>query len=170
MIIGRAKLNLEKSLSVQKDFTFADPRFVFNKPLLDILECHADLQINKDLNLIRLGVDLKVKVLLECSYTLEPFAKKIRIQEDVLISDAKEYSDDALIIIKDDIEIEPILLSLITSNLPIKPIKPGANLPKSGKGYRVINDEQLARERHESGDARFAKLDEITFEDEDNKS
>jgi hypothetical protein len=52
--------------------------------------------------------------------------------------------------------------------LPLKPLKPGASLPQSGEGYRVIDDIQLAKDRTQSGDLRFSKLDDIDFEDDDN--
>ena len=168
MIIAKSKLLLEKTIPIQKEFAFSKADFVMNKPLLDIAYCLADLEITKYHDIIRLNVDLKVKVLLECSYTLEAFTQEMVVHEQLLISDSPDLEDDVIVIAKDEINLDPIIFSLITSNIPIKPVKPGAKLPESGKGYRVLDDEQLAKDRRESGDTRFAKLSEIDLDDEEN--
>lgn len=168
MIIAKSKLMLEKTIPIQKEFAFDDDRFLKNKPLLGVTYCLGDLEITKYHDIIRLNVDLKVKVLLECSYTLEAFIQELVVHEQVLISDSHDLEDDAIFVAKDEIDLDLIIFSLIAANIPIKPIKPGAKLPESGKGYRVLDDEQLAKDRRESGDARFAKLNEIDFDDEEN--
>ncbi|MDY0345417.1 MAG: hypothetical protein WCX85_00465 [Bacilli bacterium] len=168
MIISKSKLILDKTIPIQKEFLFEKKHFNFVSPFLSIKKCYGNVEITKYRNFIRINADLQVIAVLECSYTLKPFNHELLIHEEVLISDKYEDEDEAIIIPGDDIELEQILFALISSDLPIKPIKPGAELPKSGDGYRIIDDAQLLKERSQSGDSRFAKLDEIDFDDEDN--
>ena len=167
MIIFKSKLILDKTIPIEKDFVFVDYKSSFKSPLLDVKKCYGYLEITKYRNIIRMNVDLKVKVLLECSYSLEPFEDEINLHEEVLIGDSKSFDDEIMIIDQDEIEIESILLALITSSIPLKPIKPGAKRPESGEGYRVLDDEQLAEDRRISGDDRFSKLDEIDLDDDE---
>lgn len=167
MVLFKSKLILDKTIPIEKDFVFADYKSSFRSPLLDIKKCFGYLEITKYRNMIRMNVDLEVKVLLECSYSLEAFEDKINLHEEVLIGDSKSFDDGIMIIDQDEIEIESILLALITSSIPLKPIKPGAKRPESGEGYRVIDDEQLVLDRRKSGDSRFAKMDEIDFAEDD---
>lgn len=168
MIISKSKLTLDKTIPIQKEFLFDAKEYAFKNPLLGIKKCFGDVEITKYRNYIRVNADLEVVALLECSYTLEPFDYEFTIHEEILISDKPEDEEEAIIIPGDDIDIERILFGLISSSLPLKPLKPGASLPQSGEGYRVIDDIQLAKDRTQSGDSRFSKLDDIDFEDDDN--
>ncbi len=167
MIISKSKLILDKTIPIQKDFLFDKKEFAFKTPLLDIKKCFGNVEITKYRNFIRLNADLDVVALLTCSYSLEPFDYELKIHEEVLLGEKFDDEVEAVVIPGDDIELEKILFAIISSNLPLKPIKPGASLPKSGEGYRVIDDAQLAKDRTLSGDSRFAKLDEFDFENED---
>ena len=167
MIISKSKLIFDKPLLIAKEFSFDEYKALFQKPLLGIKKSFGNLEIIKYHKVIGISVDLKVKVTLECSYSLQPFDQDMEINEEVYIGDSLEDDEESIIIEKDEIDIETILLALITSNLPLKPIMPGAKRPQSGDGYRVIDEEQLAKDRSISGDLRFAKLDEIELDDEE---
>ncbi|MFA5421253.1 MAG: hypothetical protein WC344_00455 [Bacilli bacterium] len=166
MLIAKSKLILDKTIPIQKNFVFNASDFTFKSPLLNIDKCFGDLEITKYRNFIRLNVDLEVIVTLECSYTLEPFKHESKIHEAVLISDSLDFDEEAIVVEGDNIDIERILFPIISSSLPLKPIKPGARLPESGEGYRVLNDEELAAERSKSGNSQLTKLGEITEDDD----
>lgn len=167
MIISKSKLVLDKTIVIEKEFSFHDYKPLFKSPILDIKKGLGILEITKYRNIIRLNVDLRVKVILECSYSLEAFEDEVMIREEVFIGDSKSFEDEVIIIDKDEIEIEIILLALISADIPLKPIKPGAKRPQGGEGYRVLDDEQLAEDRRISGDDRFSKLDEIDLDDDE---
>lgn len=167
MIISKTKLILDKTLVIQKDFLFDKEEHAFRTPFLAVKSCFGDVEITKYRDFIRISANLEVIAILECSYTLEPFDYGSTIHEDILISENAVGEEEAIVLPGDDIELEKILFGLISSNLPIKPIKPGASLPKSGEGYHVIDDVSLAKDRALSGDLRFAKLDEIDLETDD---
>lgn len=167
MIILKSKLLLDKTISLQKSFLFDAVTFPARKPLLAIKKCFGNIEITKYRKLIRMNIDLDVVVNLECSYTLEPFDHELNIHEEVVIGDTFDPNSEAIIVEGDAIDLERILYAIISSSLPLKPVKPGAKLPKGGEGYRVLNDEQLAKDRSISGDSRFAKLDDFNLEDDD---
>lgn len=167
MIISKSKLLLEKTIPIEKNFVFDTQTFLVKKPLLAIKKCFGNIEITKYRKVIRMNIDLDVVVSLECSYTLEPFNHELKIHEEVIISDSFDPDAESIVIEGDLINLEQILYAVISASLPLKPVKPGAKLPKSGEGYRVLNDEQLAKDRSISGDSRFAKLDDFDFEDND---
>ncbi|NCA95961.1 MAG: hypothetical protein EOM74_03175, partial [Methanomicrobia archaeon] len=60
MIISKSKLALDKTIVIEKEFSFHDYKLLFKSPLLDIKKGLGILEITKYRNIIRLNVDLKV--------------------------------------------------------------------------------------------------------------
>ncbi|NCA95237.1 MAG: hypothetical protein EOM79_04000, partial [Epsilonproteobacteria bacterium] len=164
MIISKSKLILDKTIPIQKDFLFDKKEFAFKTPLLDIKKCFGNVEITKYRNFIRLNADLDVNALLTCSYSLEPFDYELKIHEEVLLGEKFDDEVEAIVIPGDNIELEKILFAIISSNLPLKPVKPGASLPKSGEGYRVIDDAQLAKEGVKIASLRSEYLEKLNIE------
>ncbi|MFA5481719.1 MAG: hypothetical protein WC282_05010, partial [Bacilli bacterium] len=124
MYIAKSKLVIDHALTVEKNFEFPHENFPFVKPLLSIKKCYGILKITKSQRLIRMDIDLSITAILECSYSLEPFAHELEIHEGMLISDSTSFDEEAISIKGDEINVEEILYALISSSLPLKPVKP----------------------------------------------
>jgi uncharacterized metal-binding protein YceD (DUF177 family) len=71
--------------------------------------------------------------------------------------------DDLVYVDSPQIDIKNDIYSLICASLPSKIIKKGATLPKEGKGYRVLTEEEILKEKESTKDSRWSVLDDLEF-------
>ena len=62
------------------------------------------------------------------------------------------------------IDLDEDIFSLISSAVPLKPIKDGEVAPSGGKNYVVTTDEDEEKSKIETGNNKFSKLDELEFD------
>lgn len=162
MNVYKNKISDFAPLVLKENLIFTSPPFKFRRPLINILSCQAEIELLRQSNkTISFYLKAKVNVTLECSYTLEHFLHVLELDEEVIISDVYRENDDSIIIDEDYINIEEIVYSLISVNIDMSPIKPGAKLPKGSKHYRFLKEEELKKERDEEGHSPFANLDQL---------
>lgn len=115
-------------------------------------------------DLLMLKVKVEVDVIGVCAYTLEDVPLHIKTTDNIEISNEIE-DDDTIFFEKDNIfEIDPYILSIIVSEIPPKIVKKGAKLPGSGKGYRVLSEEEYIKEEESKVDSRWSKLDDLDLD------
>lgn len=115
-------------------------------------------------DLLILNFDIKVTVIGVCNYTLEDVEIPLHIKDNISISDTIEDDDDIFYEPNVLFDIDPYILSLILSSVPIKIVKKGAKLPESGNGYRVLSEDEYLKEQSEKKDSRWSKLDDIDLD------
>lgn len=107
-----------------------------------------------------LDVEVTSDVIGVCSYTLEDVPLKLHFKTS--LSFTYDEEDEENNIIKGPIfDLDPYILSLIISEVPLKLVKKGAKLPTGGAGYRVMSEDEYNKEQEEKVDPRWAKLDEV---------
>lgn len=154
MRLNRLTLPVGKEVNFHEDMDFStykgDPYHVRS-----IKSCHMDLSVINYDELIVLSFKLKGEVMTTCAYTLEEIPYNYNISETV---ELEGNEDDEFEIINEQIDIDQIIVTLIVSNVPMKVIKKGAKLPSSGQGYRVLSEEDAAKEKNSSP---FDVLDDL---------
>ena len=154
MRLNRLTLPVGKEVNFHEDMDFStykgDP-YHFRS----IKSCHMDLSVINYDELIVLSFKLKGEVMTTCAYTLEEIPYNYNISETV---ELEGNEDDEFEIINEQIDIDQIIVTLIVSNVPMKVIKKGAKLPSSGQGYRVLSEEDAAKEKNSSP---FDVLDDL---------
>ena len=120
-----------------------------------INSCFLHLEVINYDALVSLSFRIKGEVVTTCAYTLEEIPYQFNVKE---VIELNEDEDDEYDIINNEIDIDEMLITLIVSNVPMKVIKKGATLPKSGDGYRVISEEDAEKERKASP---FDVLDDL---------
>ena len=65
-----------------------------------------------------------------------------------------------------EIDLDPYILALILAEVPHTVTKKGAELPKSGSGYRVLSEEELLKEKSTKKNSAFDILDTIEFDED----
>ena len=65
----------------------------------------------------------------------------------------------------DVVELLPVIFQLILMEVPLKAVKPGIGEYPQGKGWKVIREEDLRKEKEQEIDPRLAKLREFKVED-----
>lgn len=85
---------------------------------------------------------------------------------DFSSSDLYENDENIVFVKGDVIDLHPYILGLIITEIPMKVVKKGATLPKGGKGYEVITEEEYYKKKEESVDPRFSALDNWNDDEE----
>ncbi|MPN54315.1 hypothetical protein SDC9_201985 [bioreactor metagenome] len=111
-------------------------------------------------------MNIDANLTLVCSYTLEDIGYKLSIQDELDFTDQEEVADENVFLEPlSTIDLSPYIFGLISASIPMKVVKEGVQLPKDGKGYRVIKEDELSKERKNRKDPRFAALDDIKIDD-----
>ena len=166
MKIDVSKLSYTKETDISGILTFDPEEYKCYPPLLEVNDVSVKAKIRRYEQFIYVELNFKADVVLQCSYTLKPFKSSLKSKEELHFASYVEEGDDDLIIYKgNSIELDKYIFDAISANVPPSPKAPGATLPKDGKGYRVLTSDELIKEKENQTDSRFAKLDELEFDD-----
>jgi len=157
----RADLRRMRTMEFDEDIVYPKTRMESKPSLLDIKNVHAHAVVENHGDIITAEIDATAVLVLECAYTLEPLERKITIKETLQFSEDVQEDDELLYAPGPTVDLDDYLFGLILVEVPAKVVKRNAHLPKAGKGYRVISEDQLIREKEESGDPRFKDLDKF---------
>lgn len=132
-----------------------------------IKDCHVEININNYGELFRVEINLKSNVVLPCSYTLEDVDYVVKGKEEFDFTEDESLADDEELFYEGDdlIVLDDYIYSILIALVPPKVIKEGASLPKGGKGYEVISEDEYERRKKEKGDSRWSALDNLEFDD-----
>ena len=162
MKLNRLLFN-NKGYVLEGDIDFSNEEFD-GYHLRKINSCHVYITGQEFEDLLMLDVKIESNVTGVCAYTLEDVPLDLKIHENIEISDTVE-DDDVIFYEKNAVfDIDPYILSLIVANVPNKIIKKGAKLPSSGKGYRVLSEEEYNKEQENKVDPRWAALDNLDLD------
>ena len=172
MEINRKLLELNKKIYFEEDIDFSHETL---DPVLirKIKDTHVVVEAIDYEDILMVTINLKANVVLPCSYTLEDVDYVIKGQEDYIFTDDEERIDEddysTFYEPNDIIDLNPYIFSIIIALIPFKVVKKGAKLPSGGKDYRVISEEDYYKERANRTDSRWSKLDEIEFDENEEK-
>lgn len=129
--------------------------------LLDMENVHVQAELTLEGDIAHIDFHIQTKLYLECAYTLEKVDYPLDFHEELDFSFSDLYEEDEnIIFVKGDvIDLHPFILGLIVTEIPMKVVKKGASLPKGGKGYEVITEEEYYKKKEENTDPRFSALD-----------
>ena len=159
MKIDVNKLKLSKQTLFKEDVTFDPEKFKTIFPLNEIKVAHVEANIAKYDDFINVDLKVNADVILTCSYTLKPFLYKLRADDELHFASYADEEDYELLEFRGNmIDLDPYIFDLIAASIPLSPKAPGAKLPQGGKDYRVITDEEEAKEKQERGNDKFDAL------------
>lgn len=159
MKLNRQTLPMNKSVPFEDDIDYSsyefDPNYIRGIP-----ECHVEIVATQYEDLLRVTFNIKAKVIAVCAYTLEDVILPIKTKDELNFTEDEEddtcnYEPNQII------DLDDYVLALILSQVPPKVIKKGAKLPENGNGYRVLSEEELAKERENKTDSRWDALDNL---------
>ena len=159
MKINRQQLIANRPETFEEDVDYSsfefDPNYLRGIPF-----CHAKVEATQYEDLLRMYCEIEAKVIAVCAYTLEDVELDIKVKDEINFTDDKE--DDYCELIEGNIiDLDEKLLALILSKVPPQVVKKGAKLPESGNGYRVLTEDELAKERENKTDSRWDVLDNL---------
>ena len=159
------KLPYTKVQTLSEDISFDPEVFVCHIPLINVLSCHAELLAQRFEEFIYVTLTIKAKVTLQCSYTLKPFETTITGQDELHFAPSKDEDDDCIEYKGTFIDMDHYIFNLLSASVPLSPKAPNAKVPESGKGYRVLSEEEFIKEKEEQGNSQFDALKDLEFDD-----
>ena len=166
MILNRKSLAEGVLYNEEEDLVFDKSLFENRVDLKAINKCHVKLVYQEFGEILHIDVSIEANLVLACSYTLEAIPFKLSLQDELDFTDQEEVADENVFFEPmSTIDLTPYIFGLISASIPMKIVKEGVTLPKDGKGYRVLKEDELSKERKNRKDPRFAALDDIKIDD-----
>ncbi len=166
MILNRKSLAEGRLYSEEEDLVFDKSLFENRSDLKSINKCHVKISYQDFGDVLHIDVNIDANLTLVCSYTLEDIPYKLAIQDELDFTDQEEVADENVFLEPlSTIDLGPYIFGLISASIPMKVVKEGVRLPKDGKGYRIIKEDELSKERKNRKDPRFAALDDLKIDD-----
>lgn len=159
------KLSYTKANKISEDLTFDPEVFKCHFPLVEVVNAHADVSIQRFEEFIYVTIALKAIVKLQCSYTLEVFKTTIKGTDELHFSPSNDEDEDCITYKGNTIDLDPYIFNLLSASVPLSPKSPNAKAPKSGNGYRVLSEEEFVKEREEKGNSQFDALKDLEFDE-----
>ena len=164
MKINRALLTygISKSFEDTIDFSLVQ---LDSSHIRKIDSCDVKVVATDYESILRLEVDIHSKVIGVCSYTLEDVELDINVKDEINFTD-DENDEDCYYTNETLIDLDEYILGILLANVPVRIVKKGAKLTKDGNGYRVLKQDDYEKEKENSTDHRWDKLDNIDFSED----
>lgn len=159
------KLPYTKEAKLSEEVSFNPEVFKCHFPLVEVLNCHVDVKVQRFEEFIYVTISIVAKVILQCSYTLQNFETTIKGVDELHFASSNEDDDDCIEFKGNTIELDQYIFNLLSASVPLSPKAPNAKAPDSGKGYRVLSQDEFENERAEKGNSQFDALKDLEFDD-----
>jgi len=165
MKIDVSKLKPTQASSFKEMMEISEDTFKCVFPLLGVKSVEVEATAHSYEDFVDISYKINALVTLQCSYTLKPFDYRVHASDELQFASYKEEDSDLIEFKGNFIDLTPYVLNLLSASIPTSPKSPGAKLPSGGKGYRVLTEEELVKEKEEKGDSRFDKLLDLEFDE-----
>lgn len=132
--------------------------FPMTYPLLGIKRCHYSAKVSKVGDYAHASYHIEATLLLEDSRDNSPFTDNVNLDEDIDLLEEEDEVGEGYVVPGTSIDLDEIAYKIIVSSLPISVTRQKSSLPKSGKGYRVLTEEEAKAEKESSYNPAFDKL------------
>ena len=154
--LSKASILPNRQLVFRNETTFSEYKLPY--PILSVKKCAYEVKISKFGDYAEAAYSIKALLRVEDSRDAVAFDKRVEFQEKVDLLDEEDSAGEGFIVSGGEIDLDELALRLIVSFLPIRLVRPSAVLPKSGKGYRVLSEEEKAKEDRERPNPVFADI------------
>lgn len=114
------------------------------------------------------GLDIECTVTVPCAISLVPIEVDIetKLSETFMFDENSLLEEDEDLILVEGLEVDlwPHIWSAIMAEIPIKVVDPELETYPSGDGWRVLTEDDYAKEKEETLDPRLAKLKDFKFD------
>lgn len=155
--LAKASIVKGRVLSFTNNTTFEG--YAFSYPIHAVKRCHYDVKVTKIGDYAQAAYSIKATLTVEDSRDAVLFDKKVEVEEAVDILDEEDSAGEGFVVEGGDVDLDELALRILVSSLPIRLVRDESSLPKGGKGYRVLSEEELAKEKAEKGNPAFKGLE-----------
>jgi uncharacterized metal-binding protein YceD (DUF177 family) len=162
MRINRQLIPLNKEVSFAEEIDFSQTKFdsVF---IRKITSCQVKAKAFQSDKILRIVVDVKSEIVAISGYSLQDVPLSIKAHDELIFSDDPQ-DENAIYEPKNIFDIDNHILSIILAHIPNRVVGKGEKLPESGKGYRILTEEEYLKEKETKTDSRWEKLDSVKIE------
>lgn len=164
MRIDVLRLPFSKESKISENIEFNKEKFICHLPLVEVLSTHVDVKIQRFEEFIYVTLAVKAKVVLQCSYSLKNFETTISGVDELHFAPNNDEDEDCIEYRGNIIELDEYIFNVLSSAVPLAPKAPNATLPTSGKGFRVLTDEDYVKEKQEKGNGAFDALKDLEID------
>jgi len=164
MKIDIGKLVLGKENFFKEDVILDPEKFHIYPPLLEVNQLQVEAKVHRYSDFIDLYLSIKADVILQCSYTLKPFPSSLEESDEIHFSNNPDDGEDMQVYHGNFLNLDPYIYNLLSASVPTSPKSPNAKLPSSGKGFRVLSEQEYQKDKEESFDPRFDALKDLDLE------
>lgn len=154
---------------LEEDIVYAQEQITGIHSLIRMSTVHAKVELTEDNGIVHALFSIKADLVLECAYTLEEVDYKVDFEEELdfcFVEDEYSGEDENLIYIEGNtLDLDLYVLGLIVTEIPMKVVKKGAKLPKGGKGYEVITEDEYYERHKDAVDPRLSALDDFEIDE-----
>ena len=165
MILNRAILPLNKTETFNEEIDFSGSSFDENH-VKRIDKCLVKVDATEYGDVLRVQISGEADVVASCSYTLDDVPMKVKFHDDLYFSSEEDNSQDCYFEPGVNVNLDSYILALVLAEVPHNITKKGAELPKSGEGYRVLSEEEYLEEKKNKKNSAFDILDTIEFDED----
>jgi uncharacterized metal-binding protein YceD (DUF177 family) len=166
MKINRTKLINNNLYEEEADLTFLDIPLKKYQNLKSIDTCHVNLNYRLSNDVLFVEFKIKANLTLLCSYSLDDVPYKMSLFEHInFVNDKELISQETVYEPHNLIELDEYVLDFILFSIPTKVVKKGSELPKNGKGYRILSEDDVKKEREKDKTSPFDKLKDIKIDE-----
>lgn len=157
----KALLNLSEPLSGRIDICEG----LQNNAYLRQVSAKGEFKIYYDaMDELKADLNLKGEMICPCAITLEDVKVPFTFEETVGLS----FEDDKdTYFIKDDLDLDEMVMAYIVPLAPIKVVKNGKIEYPRGDGWQVMSEEAYEKSKADKIDPRWDKLKEYQFDKEE---
>ena len=163
MKIDLRNYEIGKHYNLDLDLDFTNHVFSSNYRIRRINSCHVKLDIVVFEYITDIKLTMSGEVIGACSYTNEDVVVPYRCKEDMSFSSDPDSTADYYEP-NNVFDLDPYLIALIDSSVPLNIIKKGATRPKATNDYQVLSEEEYLAQKKQKGDSRWAALDDIDLD------
>lgn len=158
--LAKSSIIKGRSLAFSQDTTWKG--YSLSYPVLAVEKGHYDVKVTRLGDYVVAAYAIKATLQVADSRDNVPFSKEFSVKEDVDILEEEDTAGEGFLVSGNEIDLEELALRVLASSLPIRLVRSAkAPLPKSGKGYRVLSEDDYAKEKENAGDPRLAALDDF---------
>lgn len=138
--VAKSAITAGRSLDYAVDTSFHG--YELSYPLLGIESCHYEASLTKVGGRNHADYVIDVTMRLEDSRDAVAFLSDKHIEESADILDEEDDEGEGYIVPGNSVDLDEIALRIIVSSLPIKVVRPEPAKKVSGKGFRLLSEEE----------------------------
>lgn len=154
--VSRSSITKGRALHYENATTFEG--YALSYPIKEVRSCSYTAKLSKTGDYAHALFHIEADLLLIDAVDGASFAKKVQLDEDCDLLEEMDEEGEGYLIEGNVIDLDDLALRILISSFPIKVTRKGSRLPKSGKGYRVLSEEEKRKEKEDSTNPSFDKL------------